>query len=65
MIRGMQKFEAMPADNLGVRRYISHYYCKDRKISSEEVRKIADKWGRWKGLAIFYLIMAGRLGLKI
>lgn len=65
MIRGMQKFEAMPADDLGVRRYISHYYCKDRKISSEEVRKIADKWGRWKGLAIFYLIMAGRLGLKI
>lgn len=58
MVRGMQRLEAFPADDLGLRRVISHYYCNDRKISSEEARKIAEKWGTWKGLAGFYLIMA-------
>jgi DNA-3-methyladenine glycosylase II len=58
MVRGMQKFEAIPADDLGLRRVVSHYYCKDTRISSEETRKIAEKWGKWKGLAAFYLIMA-------
>lgn len=65
LVRGMQRLEAMPADDLGVRRSISHYYCNDRKISSQEARKIAERWGKWKGLASFYLIMAERLGVKI
>jgi DNA-3-methyladenine glycosylase II len=65
MVRGMHKLEAIPADDIGLRRYISHYYCSDRKISSEEARIIAEKWREWKGLASFYLIMAGRLGVKI
>jgi len=65
MVRGMHKLEAIPADDIGLRRYISHYYCNDRKISCEEARRIAEKWGKWKGLASFYLIMAGRLGVKI
>jgi DNA-3-methyladenine glycosylase II len=64
MVRGMQKLEAIPADDLGVRRWISHYYCNDRKISGEEARRIAEKWGRWKGLASFYLLVAERLGVK-
>jgi DNA-3-methyladenine glycosylase II len=58
MVRGMQKLEAFPADDLGLRRVIAHYYNNDREISSEEARIIAEKWGRWKGLAGFYLIMA-------
>jgi DNA-3-methyladenine glycosylase II len=65
MVRGMQKLEAIPADDLGVRRCISHYYCNDRKISGEEARKIAEKWGKWKGLASFYLLTAGILKLKL
>ncbi|MDI6826508.1 MAG: DNA-3-methyladenine glycosylase 2 family protein [Candidatus Aenigmarchaeota archaeon] len=65
MVRGMHKLDAVPADDLGLRRCISHYYCKDRKISGEEAREIAKKWGDWQGLASFYLIMAGRLGVKV
>jgi DNA-3-methyladenine glycosylase II len=65
MVRGMQKLEAIPADDLGVRRCISHCYCNDRKISGEEARKIAEKWGKWKGLASFYLLTAGILKLKL
>jgi DNA-3-methyladenine glycosylase II len=62
MVRGMHK-DAIPADDLGLRRHISHYYCNDRKISSEEARRIAEKWGKWKGLASFYLIIAGKFGI--
>jgi DNA-3-methyladenine glycosylase II len=57
MIRGMQRMEALPADDLGLRRVISHFYRNDQKISSQEARKIAQKWGTWKGLAGFYLII--------
>jgi len=58
MVRGMGRVDVMPADDLGVRRTISHFYRKDRRISSEEARKIGEKWGKWKGLAAFYLIVA-------
>jgi DNA-3-methyladenine glycosylase II len=56
--RGMRKLNVIPADDLGLRRIISHYYRNDKKISGSEARKIAEKWGKWKGLAVFYLIIA-------
>ncbi|MDI6811613.1 MAG: DNA-3-methyladenine glycosylase 2 [archaeon] len=65
MLRGMNKLEVLPADDLGLRRHISHYYCNDRKISGEEARSIAEGWGNWKGLAGFYLIIAARLGVEL
>jgi DNA-3-methyladenine glycosylase II len=58
MVRGMARMEVMPADDLGLRRTISHFYRNDREISSEEARKIGEEWGKWKGLAAFYLIIA-------
>ena len=58
MIRGMQRLGAFPADDLGLRRTISHFYCNGKPLSSSEARKIADNWGRWKGLAAYYLIIA-------
>jgi DNA-3-methyladenine glycosylase II len=65
MLRGMNKLEALPADDLGLRRHIAHYYCNDRKTSSEEARRIAEGWGKWKGLAGFHLIIAARLGVEL
>jgi len=65
MLRGMNKLEAMPADDLGLRRHIAHYYCNDRKISGIEARRIAEKWGKWKGLAGYYLIIASKLGVEL
>jgi DNA-3-methyladenine glycosylase II len=65
MVRGMQRLEAFPADDVGLRRVISHYYCYDRKIPSEEAREIAEKWGTWKGLAGFYLIMAAAMKMPV
>jgi DNA-3-methyladenine glycosylase II len=58
MLRGMQRLEALPADDLGLRRVISRYYCDGKVISSAEARKIAERWGYWKGLAAYYLIVA-------
>jgi len=65
MIRGMQRLDAIPADDLGLRAVISHYYCNDHKISSNEARKIAENWGTWKGLASFYLIIASAMRIEI
>jgi len=58
MLRGMQKLDALPADDFGIRRVISRYYCSGRPIKAAEAREIATAWGRWKGLAAYYLIIA-------
>jgi DNA-3-methyladenine glycosylase II len=58
MLRGMRKLEAMPADDLGLRRTIAHFYCDKQQINSSQARKIAENWGTWKGLAAYYLIIA-------
>jgi len=58
MLRGMRRFDVLPADDFGLRRVISRYYCVSRVINALEARQIADAWGAWKGLAAFYLIIA-------
>lgn len=63
MIRGMQRLEALPADDLGLRRTISHFYCGGKQITSIDARKIAESWGKWKGLAAYYLIVAEIINL--
>ena len=64
MLRGMQRLEALPADDLGLRRTISHYYCGGKPITSQEAREIGKRWGRWKGLAAYYLIVAEMLEIE-
>jgi len=67
VLRGMAALDVMPADDLGLRRVIAHYYADDRRIGADEARAIAERWGRWKGLAGYYLIVAastGRRGLN-
>jgi DNA-3-methyladenine glycosylase II len=58
MLRGMQRLEALPADDLGLRRVIARYYRNGKPIKSAEARKIAENWGEWKGLAAYYLVVA-------
>jgi DNA-3-methyladenine glycosylase II len=65
MLRGMQRLEALPADDLGLRRVISRYYFGGKKISSAEARQIANPWGEWKGLAAYYLVVADMKDLLI
>jgi DNA-3-methyladenine glycosylase II len=58
MLRGLQRLDVLPADDLGIRRVISKYYCSGKRIKAAEARQIATAWGKWKGLAAFYLIIA-------
>ncbi len=64
MLRGMQRLEALPADDLGLRRVISHYYCDGKIITGAEARQIAKVWGGWKGLAAYYLVVANMKGVE-
>jgi DNA-3-methyladenine glycosylase II len=64
MIRSMQKWNAFPADDLGLRRVVAHYYCGDEKITSAQARQIAEPWGEWKGIAAYYLVVAEMLGVE-
>jgi len=65
MIRGMQKFDAIPADDLGLRRILAHYYHHGQKITGEDARRTAQAWAGWRGLASFYLIMAEQFGIEV
>ncbi len=64
-IRSTRKWDALPADDVGLRRVISHYYCQGKRISAKQARKIAEHWGKWKGLAAFYLVLAEMLNIEI
>jgi DNA-3-methyladenine glycosylase II len=65
MVRGLQRFDAFPAQDLGLRRAIAHYYHQDRKISAEEARQTALAWKGWRGLAGFYLIVAEQRRIEV
>lgn len=65
MLRGMQKLDALPADDFGIRRVISKYYCGGKPIKTAEAREIAKAWGKWKGLAAYYLIIAEVKGITV
>jgi DNA-3-methyladenine glycosylase II len=65
ILRGMQRLDALPADDLGLRRVISRYYRDGKVISSAEARQIAESWGKWKGLAAYYLVVADMKDIEI
>jgi DNA-3-methyladenine glycosylase II len=65
MLRGMQRLDALPADDFGIRRVISTYYRGGVPIKAAEAREIAEAWGKWKGLAAFYLIIAEVKGIVV
>ncbi len=63
-IRGLGRYDVVPADDIGLRKTIARYYGLER-ASGEDVRGIARPWGEWKGMATYYLYVASRLGLTI
>jgi DNA-3-methyladenine glycosylase II len=56
--RGMQRLDVLPADDFGIRRVISKYYCGGKPIKAPEAREVAKPWSSWQGLAAFYLLAA-------
>ena len=65
VIRGLHRFVVVPADDIGLRRIVSHYYNEENPVSSDDLREIAKIWGIWSGLAVFYLVIADIMSLEI
>ena len=65
VIRGLHRLVALPADDIGLRKVVSHYYNNDKPVSADELRRIAKGWGKWSGLAAFYLVVADIMSIKI
>lgn len=63
--RGMQRLDVLPADDFGIRRVISKYYCGGKPIKAAEAREIAKPWNGWQGLAAFYLLAAEANGVTV
>jgi DNA-3-methyladenine glycosylase II len=55
MIRGFHRPDAFPAADIALRRMIGNRFFNGKKISEQEARSFAEKWGSWKGLISFYL----------
>jgi len=64
MLRGMGRFDMVPADDVGLQRHFGLYYGEGGKTSSEQLRKIADSWKPFGGLGCYYLVVAERIGLE-
>ncbi len=58
LLRGLHRLDTIPADDLGIRRAIGHFYCPGEDVSPARAREIAGRWGEWKGLAAYYLLAA-------
>jgi DNA-3-methyladenine glycosylase II len=61
ILRGMHRLDALPADDLELRRAIARRYSMNEIITGDEVRKIAERWGEWRGLAAFYFLIADQM----
>ena len=63
ILRGLHRADSFPADDIGVRRFISQYYRQGAKISPAQAREFAGQWGVWRGFAAYYLEVADLLGI--
>lgn len=56
MCRGMGRYDALPAADIGLRASVTKYLNKKERVSEEGVRKLLEPFGKYKGHAAFYLI---------
>ena len=58
MCRGMGRYDALPANDAGLKAAVSRFYQTESKPSEKTVRGILDRLGQYKGYVAFYLIFA-------
>lgn len=56
MVRGMGRLDAIPVNDLGLRKAVGRLYFNKEIASGAEVRELSKKWGKWKGYACYYII---------
>jgi DNA-3-methyladenine glycosylase II len=57
LLRGLGRTSVVPAAGTGVRAAFSYFFHEDR-LAEDGVRRLAERWGGYKGLAAFYLRFA-------
>ena len=65
VIKGLHRLVVVPVKDIGLRRIMSRYYNNGDPVSSDKIYEITKPWGKWSGLAIFYLVIADLMSLDI
>lgn len=63
LVRGLGR-PVVPGGDLVVRRAISEFYFGGKELSGGDVRRFSQRWGDYKGSAVFYLLCAYREGKR-
>ena len=58
LITTLGRMDLCVPDDLGARKAISHFYFDGKLQSGDTVRKFTERWGKFKGWIIYYLICA-------
>ena len=58
LITTLGRMDLCVPNDLGARKAVSHFYFDGKLQSGDAVRKFAERWGRFKGWVIYYLICA-------
>lgn len=62
MCRGMGRYDALPANDLGLRVSLTKFLGKKERISEKKTRRFLDHFGQFIGYAAFYLTVYYALG---
>jgi DNA-3-methyladenine glycosylase II len=63
LARHLARPQAWPAGDLGLRKAVSAFYGDDRRLSTEEVRTIGDRFDPFQNLTAHYLLTGYQTGL--
>ena len=58
LITTLGRMDLCVPDDLGARKAVSHFYFDGKLQSGDIVRKFTERWGKFKGWIIYYLICA-------
>lgn len=64
LIRGLGRSDVVPVDDLGIRTFTGKYFGNGSRMSAEEVARAFEPYAPFRGIAMFYLMVHNRLGMK-
>lgn len=64
LVRGLGRVDRVPADDLGVRDAVGQYLGGGRRVSARTVERLLKPFAPYRGLAVFYLLVAHRLDVR-
>ena len=58
MATGLKRWDVIPADDLGLRRAVGEFCLGHERATAEDVREVAESWGKYKWPIAYYLLVA-------